>query len=65
MFMFRYLLGQPRLEPTDSFLHWGGDSLGAAVAAGQLGCEPYMVLAFPSARQLARHLQGGEAVPGV
>lgn len=50
------------LEPTaDFFAVSGGDSMAAAAAAAALGIEPGLVVAFPTARSLARHLSGNPA----
>ena len=55
---FAATLALPGLEPTDDFWISGGDSLQAAQVAGSLGCSPNLLTAFPTARQLARHLSG-------
>jgi len=53
-------LGAP-LEATDDFFARGGDSLGAAEAAGVLGVDARLIYAYPTARSLARALTSGGA----
>jgi hypothetical protein len=49
---------QPLLEPTSHFFeHLGGTSLAAAAVAAQLGVDPRLVYAYPTARSLAAALR--------
>ena len=53
MLAFRRALGRSDLEPTDDFFAAGGSSLAAALAAAELGTEPALLYAAPTARRLA------------
>ena len=55
--LFRAALGLPRLEPTDSFLLCGGNSLAATATANALGILPDLITAFPTARKLTAALR--------
>ncbi|GAX74011.1 hypothetical protein CEUSTIGMA_g1461.t1 [Chlamydomonas eustigma] len=56
--IFVTVLGRNDIEPTDNFFTFGGTSLLAAQVAVQLGVEPGLVYAAPTARKLAALLQG-------
>ena len=61
---FRKLLQQPELEPTESFFAAGGSSVLSMQAALGLQIRPAVLHAFPTARKLARHLNGRDVRRG-
>ncbi len=62
---FSRALGRSDLEPTDDFFSsGGGTSLAAAAVAAELGTEPAMLFAAPTARSLAALLLSGTASSG-
>lgn len=68
-----YQQQQLALEPTSHFFeHLGGTSLAAVAAAAQLGIDPRLLYAYPTARSLAAALRGrgtrsapGQGRPGI
>ena len=60
MRVFMGVLQDRTLEATSSVLAHGCDSLAAAAMAQALGIDPRLILAFPTARSLARQLTAQE-----
>lgn len=64
--VFRQVLEQRNLEPTENFFTAGGDSAKCVEAASLLQIRPPLLHAFPTARKLTAHMNNSaDKAPGV